>query len=120
MPDSLRDMKVQLKALQTSASCGDAHKQPWMKFAQAPHQRKRTGPSDQKQSRISAAVLLGGDGRGLQSLSLHGSQLTHVCVDMLTVGGQPAQIRADLDPDVLSAAHAAKVHVIAILSNYAG
>ena len=65
-------------------------------------------------------MLLAGDGRGLQSLSQHASQLTHVCVDMLTVSGQPARITADLDPDVLSAAHAAKVHIFAILSNYAG
>jgi hypothetical protein len=38
---------------------------------------------------------------------------------MLTVSGLPAQITADLDPDVLSAARAARVHVIAILTNYA-
>lgn len=65
-------------------------------------------------------MLLGGDVRGLQSLAQHGSQLTHVCVDMLTVSGQPARIKADLDPDVLSTAHAAKIHVFAILGNYAG
>jgi spore germination protein YaaH len=39
---------------------------------------------------------------------------------MLTISGQPARITADLDPDVLVAAHAARVHVIAILSSYAG
>lgn len=120
MPDSLRAMKVQLRALNNSASCGDSHKKPWMKFAQSPHQRKRAGVADPKQSRICAAMLLAGDGRGLQSLAQHGSQLTHICVDMLTVSGQPARIKADLDPDVLSAAHAAKIHVFAILGNYAG
>ena len=119
MPDSLRDMKVELRGVGTSASCGDDYKRPWLKFSQAPHQRKRAGALDQKQPRISAAVLLGGDGRGLQSLAQHASQLTHVCVDMLTVSGLPAQITADLDPDVLSAARAARVHVIAILTNYA-
>jgi hypothetical protein len=39
---------------------------------------------------------------------------------MLTVSGQSAQITADLDPEILTAAHAAKVCVFAILSNYAG
>jgi hypothetical protein len=74
MPDSLRDMKLHLRAIDTSASCGDDHKTLWVKFAQAPHQRKRTGVPDSTQSRISATILLGGDGRGLnRSPSTHRS-----------------------------------------------
>jgi len=119
MPDSLRAMKTELRALNNPAHT-DTHKKPWMKFAQAPHQSKKTGLSEPNKPRISAAMLTGGDPRGLQSLSQHASQLTHVCLDILTVGGQPARITTDLDPDVLSAVRAARVQIFPILSNFVG
>ena len=110
MPDSLRAMRVELRALKTSASCG-VSTSPGRNLLRPPTAQKKTGSFDPKQSRIAAAMLLAGDGRGLQSLSQHASQLTHVCVDMLTVSGQPARNQRRTGSDALSAAHAAKVQI---------
>jgi hypothetical protein len=76
-------MEVELTALNKSASCADPLeiRKPWSKFAQASRQRKRSAVIDSPESRIYAAMLLGGDGRGLQSFIQHASQLTHLCVD---------------------------------------
>jgi spore germination protein YaaH len=118
MPDSLRAMKTKLRGLGIP-SVRTSNKS-WMKFTQAPHQRKRTGISEPNESRISAALLAGGDTRSLQSLSQHASELTHVCIEMLTVSGVPAHLKSELDPDTLSAVEASRLQIIPLLTNLAG
>ena len=120
MPDSLRTMKMQLKALSANpAARPTAPNRPWMKFAQSPHQRRRAG-IEPSEHRISVALLTGSDSRSLQCLNKHAPELTHVCLEMLTVSGQPARLTADLDPDVLSAARASRLQIFPILTNLSG
>src|SRR5258705_9661538 len=65
MPASLRAMKTELRALNNPAASLVNSYKPWMRFSQAPHQRKRIGTLNPNQSRISAALLQGGDPRSL-------------------------------------------------------
>jgi hypothetical protein len=57
--------------------------------------------------------------RSLQCLLQHASELTHVCLEMLIVRGQPARLTAELDPEVLSAARASRLQILPILTNLA-
>jgi hypothetical protein len=59
MPDSLRAMKTELRTLNNPAVRLVNTYKPWMRFSQAPHQRKRIGILKPNQSRISAALLPG-------------------------------------------------------------
>ena len=120
MPDSLRAMKMELRALNNPSIRTAAPKKPWMKFSQAPHQRKRAGIAEPEQSRISAALLTGGDPRSLQDLSQHLPELTHVCIEKLTVSGQPARLKVELDSDALLAGRASRLQIFPILANLSG
>jgi hypothetical protein len=120
MPASLRAMKTELRALNNPAARLVNSYRPWMKFSQAPHQRKRIGTLKLNQSRISAALLPGGDPRSLLSLSQHASELTHVCIGMLSVTGQPARLTTDLDADVLATVRASRLQIFPMLTNLAG
>ncbi|MGB8465637.1 MAG: glycosyltransferase [Terrimicrobiaceae bacterium] len=120
MPDSLRAMKMELRTADSPATRTVALNRPWMKFAQTPHQRKRTGIAEPNQTRISAALLAAGDPRSLLCLSRHASELTHVCLEMLTVSGQPARLTSEIDPEVLSAARASRLQIFPILTNLVG
>ena len=120
MPASLRAMKTELRALNNPAASLVNSYKPWMRFSQAPHQRKRMATLKPNQSRISAALLPAGDPRSLLSFSQHASELTHVCIEMLSVTGQPARLKTDLDSDVLAAVGASRLHIFAILTNLAG
>ena len=119
MPASLRAMKTELKALSNPAARLVNSYKPWMRFSQAPHQRKRVGLKP-NQSRIVAALLPAGDARSLLSLSQHTSELTHVCVEMLGVSGQPARLTTDLDEEVLAAVRASGLQILPMLTNLAG
>ena len=120
MPASLRAMKTELRALSNPAArLGDSHK-PWMRFSQAPHQRKRIGTLKPNQSRILAALLPAGDARSLLSLSQHASELTHVCMEMLSVTGQPARLTTNLDAEALAAVRASGLQLFPMLTNLAG
>ena len=119
MPASLRAMKTELKALSNPAARLANSSRPWMRFSQAPHQRKRVGLKP-NQSRIVAALLPAGDARSLLSLSEHTSELTHVCVEMLGVSGQPARLTTDLDEEVLAAVRASGLQILPMLTNLAG
>ena len=120
MPASLRAMKTELRALNNPAASLVKSYKPWMRFSQAPHQRKRMATLKPNQSRISAALLPAGDPRSLLSFSQNASELTHVCIEMLSVTGQPARLKTDLDSDVLAAVGASRLHIFAILTNLAG
>jgi peptidoglycan-N-acetylglucosamine deacetylase len=120
MPASLRAMKTELRTLNNPAARLVNSYKPWMRFSQAPHQRKRIGILKPNQSRISAALLPGGDPRSLLSLSQHASELTHACMGMLSVTGQPARLTIDLDADVLAAVRASRLQIFPMLTNLAG
>jgi peptidoglycan-N-acetylglucosamine deacetylase len=120
MPDSLRAMKTELRSLSNPAARVVSSYKPWMRLSQAPRQRKRIGTLKPNQSRISAALVPAGDPRSLVSLSQHASKLTHVCIEMLSVTGQPARLTTDLDADVLAAVRTSRLQIFPLLTNLVG
>lgn len=117
MPASLRTMKVQLKAMaksQPPAPAGSAVK-PWTKF-QKPQPAPPKAATGSK-TKIVAALLGNGDARSLHSLAAHASQLTHVCPDMMTATGVPAELHVSIEDETLAAVRASRLALVPMLTN---
>ncbi len=124
MPEPLREMKLQLKALDRSANQSTQQPQPWMRFQATRAQQRKPAAlpaaSENKPQRIAAALLSISDARSLKSLADHATNLTHVCPDLLYMSGQPAVLRMELDSELLSALRASRVPIVPVLSNLNG
>lgn len=117
LPESVRMIKVQLKAMAKSPPTATSD-QPWLHFRPSgPTIAKAKNPA---QGRVSAALLTNWDARSLTSLTEHAASLTHICPAMLTVTGQPAKIHTEADPDAMLAIRATKLQLVPVLSNLKG
>lgn len=117
MPDSLRTMKLQLKAQAKPSLRAVAAEKPWAKFQPTRPRPPKANPEPKPGLPVAAALLAGWDTRSLQALSEHSSQLTHVCPEMMTIEGQPASLHVDYDTNVLTAVRASRLQLIPVLSN---
>lgn len=117
LPDALRSMKTQLRAMARSSRAPRAD-QPWLRYKSAAQPKKPGRKS--ALPKISAALVAGWDPRSMASLVQNADKLTHVCPEMFSVVGQPAELRTDFDLDLLVAARAAKLKIIPQLTNLHG
>lgn len=122
MPASLRGLKTELKALakHPPKPLANPAEKPWVKFQPALRPVKKPPSSQAAQTSISAAMLSGWDPRSLHSLSEHAPDLTHICPEMLTISGQPADLQADFDSEMLAAVRASRLRCVPVLTNLSG
>ncbi len=117
LPESLRTMKTQLRALAQPSARPPRTVEPWLNF-QAKVQKKASKKAIHP--KISAALVAGWDPRSLESLAKHAENLTHVCPEMLSITGQPARLEADPDREALAAFRAARLKIVPLLTNLNG
>lgn len=119
MPQSLRQLKSQLKAIAPPSPRVASDVKPWLRFQSALPPRKQAVPRPDH-ARIAAALLTGTDPRNLESLAEHADQLTDVCPEMFVVQGQPAKLVANMNREMLAALRATKLHLVPLLTNLSG
>lgn len=118
LPESVRTIKSELKALSKATPQVANVDQPWLRFRPPGGEIAKAKKSTP--GHVSAALLSGWDTRSLTSLTQHASSLTHICPEMLSITGQPAKIQVDEDPDGMLALRATKLALIPVLSNLKG
>ncbi len=120
MPDSLMALRVKLHALEAKPH-QMAERKPWEAMLQ-----KSLGHAHQtraalaKAGEVRAAILDDGDQRSLASFAAHAGELTHVCPEIMSVGGVPAHIRVEVEPSVLSLLHSSRARMVPVMTNASG
>ncbi len=120
MPDSLMALRVKLHAMEAKPH-QMAERKPWEAMLQ-----KSLGHAHQtraalaKTGEVRAAILDDGDQRSLASFAAYAGELTHVCPEIMSVGGVPAHIRVEVEPSVLSLLHSSHAKMVPVMTNASG
>ena len=132
VPVTLRQLKGQLKALQTQNPAGPptAASLLWQKFGAARQAARKTPPSPTAppvkpkkklpENEVRLAFYINGDPYSYTSLEQHAAQITHVCPEWMSVVNGFGDIQIDADERLPKLAASKGIALMPLLTNLVG